>query len=312
MKINFAFKALSIAVALPVLLTSCGDDYEYTPGQEVTADCPGVYFPNDNETKYILSGEDLGDDWSLNVTVGRKKAVGALDVPLEVVTADEAFSFPASIHFNDGEEETTVNVKFPGLAQFEDKKFTIRVPYEYVDLYSQDIEGTGAYSASVLVSEWRKIVKDVEAYVEDQSSYYFDLYWLAGANQFRFGNFLESGLTLTFKIVDNPTFDIDNVDTWYGHVYPLDNYLVREETDTDLYWYLYDDEKQERPRWTTESYGWEMKGNICFHTKDSDINFVKDIYYADERVELWKINSTSQYFEMYWNPADVNLDGYKD
>ena len=302
-------------IALTTITVSCDDDLAYETGKPTAENSMNVYFNADNESNFVLDPLSLGDDYSVSLTISREKTDDAADIPVIIELADECFEIPQTVHFNSGEADAELKIAFPSITLREAKKFFIRIPDEYVDLYSKEINGTGRFSGSVLVSEWLKIVKNaiIYSYSSYQIDYTADIFWLAGANRFRFANFLESGIDLTFRL-DGTVFDPDNTATWHGYITPLDNYEVRSYTSAAaMYWYLYDDANGIRARWTTAT-GAEQKGNICFYSRSDDMDF--NIY--DGGIDgisschgwLYKRNSTSDWVYFYYD--EVNLEGYSD
>ena len=307
------------------MLASCDSDVKYTPGEQVSPDCMNVYFLADNPEKHIFASDELGDDWSIEVKMGRKKTDTAVDIPLSVEAGEEVFTVPATAHFDAGEAETSVKVSFQGIKLCEAQRLNIRIPDEYIDQYSRDIEGAGRLNTSVLVSEWRRIVRNAEIYDYDQEAiwYFADIYWLAGDNRFRFMNFLESGINITFKL-DNPDGNVDanTPSTWEGMMMPLDNFSQWEGVDY-FRWFLWDDSKGKRAAWTTEYCG-IPQNNIYFRNETYYNNF----NIVDGGVEgaktchgcLRKMCSNSKnrpvvgqhWIYFYYPSSDINLDGWGD
>ena len=307
---------LTLILSASALAVACGDDdVAYEPGEATATDCMNVYFSPDNEVNFVLDPESMTDGFSVNLALKRVNAELAADIPVIVELADACFEIPSTVHFTAGETDAEIKVSFPDIPMREAKKFFLKIPNEYVDLYSENAEGTGRYAGSVLVSEWLKIVKEAEifSYSYYQIDYKAPIYWLAGANRFRFGNFLDSGINLTFKL-DGTAFDPENPSTWHGYITPLDNYEVRSYTSSGaLYWYFYDDANGKRARWTT-SVGAEQKGNICFYSRADDMDF----NLVDGGIDnipschgwVYKRNSSSDWVYFYYD--EVNLEGYKD
>lgn len=168
---------------------------------------------------------------------------------------------------------------------------------------------------SVLVSEWRKIVKDVDAWgFSGVIGYYCDIYWLVGLNRFRFTNFMESGIDVTFRI-DGTNFDASNPSTWQGYLTPLDNYEVRSTDSGYLYWYLYDDVNDCRPVWTVAS-GRLQNGNICFRARleSCEVNIVDGGVdgYQECHGLIQKVNGGSDWVSFDYTDDQINLDGFTD
>lgn len=306
MKLIDISKYLMLA-ALSFLTVSCGEDDDYQPGAPVSPDCMKVFFYGDNEHNYILDPESLGDDYSVELRVGRKNTSQSADVPVVVELADECFSIPSTVHFDAGAEEALLKVSFPGIPMRTQKQFHIRIAEEYTDPYDATIEGIGRFNGRILVSEWVKVIKDGLFYNGNMMYAYTDIWWLAGANRFRFSNFLDSGLELMFEI-KSAAFSPSNTSTWKGTITPLNNFKRRNASS----WYFYNDEADERARWTT-SYGFEMKNIYFYDDSNPDIDLdLTGNYDGSQGYGGWCYcwGSCNDYIEFYW--SDLNTEGYKD
>lgn len=298
-----------------IMTVACDDSVDYELGPPAAADCMKVYFNSENSAEYVLEAADIEAAPYIDVIVSRANTASAADVPVQVEYADECFVVPESVHFDAGEAQATLKVGLADMPVRQEKKFFIRVADEYVDPYAMDTDGIGRYNCSVIVSEWLKIVKDAEIYgYYGTYDYLGDIYWLAGANRFRFTNFLESGVDMTFSL-GGGVFDPDNKSTWSGYLVPLDNY-EENTSKTNSYgyfcWYLYDDANAKRLTWKTST-GYTVK-NVFLGADFYDQEF--NIY--DGNIDgipschgwLWVDANYYDYVYVYY--SDVNIDGYTD
>lgn len=307
-----------LAASLSATMAACDETtLDYEPGDLVSSDCMNVFFSPDNENHFIFSSDELGDDYSVSLKLSRVKTDNAADVPVIVEMAAECFSIEQTAHFDAGETDTEIKVSFQGIPKSTAQKMFLRIPDEYVNMYAQQ-EGVGRYSGEVLLAEWRKIVKDAEIYGYGSSGvdYVADIYWLPGANRFRFMNWMESGLNVTFRLIGT-AFDPDNTTTWHGSLYPLDNYEERDYNDDgSLYrWFLYDDDNGQRPRWYTSG-GKLQNGNITFYTNLSrnEFNLIDGGIDGYDYCHgfMYKYNGGSDWIYFDYNAEDINLEGWPE
>lgn len=316
-------KHMLFLAAMTAMITACDNEVPYEEGQATAADCMNVRFSPDNEMNFVFGEEDAAAaDYSVELTLIREKTDADADVPVEIVSADECMKLETPVaHFNAGEETANIRISFEGIQKFVEKKCYIKIPDEYVNLYQEEPDGTGYSMVKVILSEWRKIIKDADVWgYKGYSGYYCDIYWLVGLNRFRFTNFMESGLDVTFRI-DGGNFNADVPSTWNGYLTPLDNFEVRDDASTSggtephLYWYLYDDVKGERPVYYLAS-GRLVNGNLCFHatTYYCECNLIDGGVsgYDECHLLMYKYNGGTEWVEFDYESDQINLDGFDD
>ena len=104
------YRYILAAAAIAFGLTACHKEAEYEPGAPDVDGCYGVYFPSQAETGFHIYSP--AEDPVTEITVKRTLSKGAIDVPFVAKTSDEdAFSI-GKIHFDDGQEETTLTIDF--------------------------------------------------------------------------------------------------------------------------------------------------------------------------------------------------------
>ncbi len=298
----------SLAAGLGLLAVSCAKSDEYEKGAETPAGCISAYFSSSNKSSFVITSEEYAQSDILPLDVERAVSDATADVPIVVVRADSEFEIPATVHFEAGESNATLNVKMNGLKEKTDYSFTIRIADEYADHYTIR-DGSDVYTANVLIAKWVKVVEDGTFYFENEyfPTVYSDIYHLDGYNQFYIENFLGSGIDLGFSIKSYDSvngafipFSADDKSTWAGKFVPLDHFL--NDPDGGSYWWLMNDAvNQDYASWTPE--GWTRSIDyINFYTSD------------DTTYEYIDLNgsTTSQtgYLCSYTYMSDDNNPGY--
>ena len=231
MKINTFFYMAVICLGLG--LSSCSDD-EYQRGEEPVPYNMTAYFSANNKAEYIFTPEDVAESSTLQLEVKRLQSDDAASIPVIVVDKDDIFKIPATVEFEAGESTATLNVEYAGIEEKKLCKFSIRLDENFIDPYKK-VEGSDVYAASVFVSNWRQISKNVQFWFTNINDKYnskifhnANFYQLEGQNRFRFEDYLGSGIDMQFSIVPtkaNITFSATDPNTWQGRSEPLSNYM---------------------------------------------------------------------------------------
>ena len=126
-------KILSLLAIVPVLAISCQNkEQAYTPGEKETDGCYGVYFPSQT----LLSELDPEAPLEMTIQVNRTNASGDITVPLVITQDEDIFQFKDLV-FENGEEETTLQVTFPNMTEL-NKEYSCTVAIKdpkYAKLY---------------------------------------------------------------------------------------------------------------------------------------------------------------------------------
>ena len=231
MKINTFFYMAVICLGLG--LSSCSDD-EYQRGEEPVPYNMTAYFSANNKAEHIFTPEDVAESSTLQLEVKRLQSDDAASIPVIVVDKDDIFKIPATVEFEAGESTATLNVEYAGIEEKKLCKFSIRLDENFIDPYKK-VEGSDVYAASVFVSNWRQISKNVQFWFTNINDKYnskifhnANFYQLEGQNRFRFEDYLGSGIDMQFSIVPtkaNITFSATDPNTWQGRLEPLSNYM---------------------------------------------------------------------------------------
>lgn len=229
---RISYFILSVIAFLPVALTSCSsNDDNYTPGPEVSDDCPVVYFSNENESEIFVTA----DVNSVSVKMQRQNTEGALTVPVVVDSKSDGLTIPESVTFADGESEADLVVSY---AEFQGgMNFKVHVPDDYADPYTV-LPGSVYFAATVAQLNKLCTVKSTHSAFNNVEN---TIYNYVGENKFLWENFLNSGTDLVFTVDTSDTyygqgeFDPDDLTKLKGSLVPLTNYT---NDDADSGWFL--------------------------------------------------------------------------
>jgi len=245
------------------LLACSGDDDNYSPGEEVSANCPNVYFASDNETTTYLDPETISENpdhtWTQAIKLVRADSVGALTVDIVVDKKSEGVEVPSTVTFNDGEKTASLLISYThpdkGLSA------SIHVGDDYVNPYVVK-EGSISFNYSVAVLEkvcsvtFSSAQKRSEKNTSLFANVTNEIYNCKGLNKFLWKNFLGSGISPFFEIIPKTgtVFDADNVQNNEGEIHFLDHV-------NDYYGYGYVflmTDNGEWPTWTPEGQSTEV------------------------------------------------------
>lgn len=214
------------ALATPFFLSACSDDYEYSPGEEVAADCPNVYFSNSNSNLI----EVKSDDPSVSVVLQRENTSGQLTVPIVVESVTGDITIPESVTFADGAATTNLVATY---SEYQiGMKFTVSIPDEYVNPYLK-VDGASSFTASL--TQVNKVC-DV-TYGSTTYPSRFDkvttsaIYNYSGENRFIWMDFLGSGKNLIFRVdvtTQGGEFDMNDLTKLKGDIIPM-NYTYKDD-----------------------------------------------------------------------------------
>lgn len=146
------FYSIFLGAVFSLLAVSCFPETEqdnWTPGATDDAFCYGVYFPVQEASGAHTYDPEM--DRSVTITVSRANTSGAITVPFTTtVSADGVFQF-GTIAFVDGQQETTLTVRFDEAEVGTTYSFSVQLDDSFVAHY-----GTGAiaFDFSVLIVSW--------------------------------------------------------------------------------------------------------------------------------------------------------------
>jgi hypothetical protein len=253
------YKLAFAAIAFTLPLASCSDDDDYAPGEEVAADCPSVYFPQQGSYSYTFTSDEA--DKNINLKVCRLNSVGAVSVPVTITSDVEGFTGPATIEFADGQTEAVYPLSCDGIPRQSECDVTVSIPEDFTNPYA---EGTSMVSVKSLVADWELWAPNALF----EFSYYYasirsDIYAMRGTRRLKIENFLGSGLDLQVNVED-----IDRNVTSYARMFPLNNadpYVNYYPDDAFDCWYFYDEATGDWPVWSPDGIGTpQIKFALCY------------------------------------------------
>lgn len=201
--------------------SSCGDDDSYAPGQEVSDDCPTVYFSNENASEIFVTSDG---DKSFSLKIKRENTTGAITVPVIVDSKTGSFNIPESVSFADGEAETDMPITYDEFTG--GMNFSIHFADEYINPY-KEVAGSTYYNATV--AQLNKVA-DVSYATDTRFANVTGsaIYSYSGQNKFQWTNFFGSGYDMTFTVDTSKTsgavFDEDDLSKLSGDIVPLSYY----------------------------------------------------------------------------------------
>lgn len=241
MKFSNIYNKVILAALMVMGMASCADENLWEAGPETVTGCQQVYFPADNETTVFLNAQD-GQDRVAEFIIKRDKAEGAIQVPVEVVSAADGLSFPATVSFGAGETEAVVSVSAPvAVQEGTSYDFQIKVTGEHVDPYT-DLGGSSMFSGSITFPKIRT-AKCYFGNMTDRLGYWKETVFDCGNGRYYIPDLMHSGRDLNFQ-----------ANLKAGETYTTDITLGSKafvgdavEPDTDYpgctYYYFYDYEK---------------------------------------------------------------------
>lgn len=266
---KFIILATVLFGLMPVALTSCDDDDNYSPGAEPGVNDKGVYFSSDNASEFVKAE---GDEKSVTVLVERENTEGELAVPIEVLSkTDNIAEVSSEAVFADGESEAEVIVTYTDLDTA--PSCELKIPDEYANPYK---EKDGLYRFTVSIYKLRTISTYV-VYASDQGTPdYFsgatsELLQYEGSNIFILRNFLGSGIDFKFSISGSGSnFDASDPTKCYGGITPLDHYYTSGEG-----WYLMTntDGSGDCATWTVPGSAYGVNDFMFFWSYSSDYSY---------------------------------------
>lgn len=133
-------KFIYCLLAFAFVAVSCNNaelKENYTPGEPDVEGCYGIFFPAQDFSAYATL--DPKDATVIPVTVKRSVSTGAISVTPEVVCKESGIFTATPIVFEDGQEETTIEVSFPDAEVGKTYSCTIQVTDpQYVSKYSSN------------------------------------------------------------------------------------------------------------------------------------------------------------------------------
>lgn len=276
-KINNMSKLLC-AVFFVAALVSCNND-DYTPGEQVVANSPEVYFLGTNTVNAELDGMAEGEK-SVVLTLERKKTEGALTVPIGVTHTSKGLVVPSAVQFESGAATTEIKITCTNELEFNVKNvFDIYIAdKKLTNPYSATNEGTVTFQGGVTVwGDW-EFLAEADVVVTDYSTSsppafepYKQKIYKRGRNQYYIEDFCLNGRGFNFNFTTNGIFIIPDKNSGYH--------------DGTSRWYFYDSEATNDPAGAWDQNKYRIIGYLpnaqdeylryfYFYLSGSNYNFV--------------------------------------
>ncbi|MDL2323195.1 hypothetical protein LJC52_04320 [Bacteroidales bacterium OttesenSCG-928-A17] len=283
-----------LALCFLVLISvSCNDNDDWTPGQEVVPNNPGVYFDMANEAiGNVAPGEQY-----LDIAISRINTNGSLTVPITVLWGSEGLTFPdQSVTFAAGEETAYYRIGFdPDVVEYENPyPFGLEIEHFYTDPYDESIPGTVTYSGKLNRGEPWVFVAEMTCTFEARSG-------TAKFDEFK-QNLYKKVRTGKYKIEN---WCLNNTGEWYGDLlFTVDEDKKIHPDESIGYhgepgrWYFY------LPWADSDASSWQINGNLptstgvymtyfyLYKVGSSDSAYAMDF---DEEAKTAKMGGYSRY-----------------
>lgn len=247
---------LWMPLMLVLMAAACDDknDSNYVPGEPAPANCMTVYFDSSNSSETIFEPGGMN---AIEVTLSRKDATQAAEIPIICKSASDGLTIPATASFAAGEMHTAITISFGTLEVSKKYSFSLAIDDAYVDHYAI-VDGSATLSAYVMAAAWNVAADNVTmkwTTLGVQNTWTTRLERLGETNRYRFQNFLDSGVNLVFTVSGNSAY------TGYECIHYYANCAPYEGTECNAV-YLYDDAADDYPTWTVQQSGIEV-ADIC-------------------------------------------------
>ena len=291
-------------VVAPLLLAACDDkaDDDYVAGEVAPDNCMTVFFDADNTSESVF---EEGTPIAKEITLTRKVATEAAEVPIVCKNVDSTIKVPASVHFEAGETKATLTITAEGMEPSKLYYYEIAVDNKYIDPYA-DVFGSGDFSGSMVVATWEAFANNVRmkwTTLGVTNKWETTIEQLGSLERYRVKNFIGSGLDVEL---------IPAGDSSYGKTYKalkLGKNVEDYDDGTVKGYYLYDAAKGDYPVW---SIGDIEVADVCLMTYygTSDYSYISfkerhaniGVYFTD-----YTDGSYDYYNYIYldWNEEDV-------
>ena len=234
-------KALATVAILAV--ASCSDN-KWEPGPDVNPGAMTVFFEPLSTYDIIVEPDDSR---LIPVTVSRARNEKAATVAI-TSTCPEEVIVPETVEFEAGEQSKTIFIDIVNMPSKSSGAISLSLPEEMTTPYGA---GNAAITMNVTISgAWILLADDVQVIFNNTYGrlYNSSLYILDGTNNFKFPNFLNSGLDFVFTVNEPGIGNLRYV--------PIKNYIdVHDYFDASYEyngWFLHDDANNTYPEWSPD------------------------------------------------------------
>lgn len=246
MKLKFNIVLATLAAG--IVMASCSDSSDWTPGPQDTEIGVSAYFPPQSTYNFIFSSDSDAADREMTVTVKRVNTASAISLPVTLSTSVAGFTAPATVDFEAGQESAEFSISCADIPQGAFQDVTLILPADESDIYGP---GVTSLSLSAIISDWDLISDNVTYYYYDGNNAEMypsttgEMYYLKGSNMFKVTDFYGSGLDMPFtaNTPDQTLFMPTSNLITYADYYP-------GYEDTYQSWYIYDSATESWPEWT--------------------------------------------------------------
>lgn len=245
MKLRYIYGAIvAAAIATASLLSSCGNDSKWAPGEDIDPNNMSLYFEQLSSYKMLLGPDDSR---IIPVTVSRSRFDQAASVPVTLVEAPEGVSVSPTADFAAGEQSTTIFVNAESMADKVTGNIVLSLPADMVSPYGA---GTPSLTFAVTTAgSWMPLDTNVAVtFSQKYADMTASLYVLDGTLTFKIPNFLGSGLDFVFNLKD----DVQSA----TKIRPVRNFMLTDDYYGKDYdypgWMFYDDKAADYPEWAPD------------------------------------------------------------
>lgn len=295
-------------LAAVLSLTACSDknDSDYVPGTPTPDGCMQVYFASSNAADFINAP---GEKSSIDITVLRKDAAEAAEVPIICKSAAEGLSVPEKVKFEAGSTAAILTISLARLEENKKYDFSLAIPDAYADHYAK-LDGSSTYAAYVMEASWNTYVANATMTWKvggTTQKWSRDIERLGETNRYRVKNFVDSGLDMVFTMGGSASGV-----SGYNRIEPYTNFYGYSDDSVTGY-YFYDSEKDEWPSWTVGS---KTISYLCIMTSyagSGDYSYISfdkgyacfGTYYVDYADET---SDSYNYIELTFDPVSKKGD----
>lgn len=215
--INKIFGVLTFSCLL-LGMGACTDECDYTPAQQVSADCIKASFVTDGEFMELNTDAPK----SITVTVTRENTSGEATVALNVLQNDaNVFQIPESVTFAAGQATATFEVAFPEAEIGLEYTYSIALDADAVDPYSQNT--IASTSGTIQIIQWNLLGTGTLTCTLLGGTATCNVYKASHAAWYKAEAPVEDGMDILFIVNDDNSVTVSDqpifTDANYGTVY---------------------------------------------------------------------------------------------
>lgn len=285
-------KPLSILASLAILTVtaSCSDSDNWTPG---SPDAPEAiaFFPEQSAYVYTITPDD---DKIVNITIARASADGEATVAIHGSSDISGVAIPSQVTFKSGENVASIPLDCSSLPL--KSKANISISIDNPSVYGA---GSAKVDLTIIATAgWVKVATVTCTFQEKYKPITTELMVMDGTNNFKFVNYLNSGIDLPFTLTS----------TKKQNLIPTANadFIINDDYGS---WYLYDEANETYPVWSPDGEG-EPKISAAYTYGMSYTYICLDEGYAvismapDYDDDTWGYNDVNMSFTMEYNPFE--------